>query len=264
MTDANPTFKIEITPTDGGYKSIQSLIWDNIPSFAIITGRNGSGKTQLLEILAYHLTGTTPPQNKLGVSVDVSGIKIDVDEVGFVPSAGRFSGAGGASIASMQNSRHTMYQQIHQLGSYSHDPAQMTRVRRIQKRVGGRNWGAETNQGATSLDDDEFLALLVDVDVTSHLATIFVDHRVKLVEALERGTPNVGKDGKSLGPAPWDVVNESLLVAGFPYEVVKPTEVGLLEHYSLLLRDINSKIEIPPGDLSPGERVILQLTLWLR
>src|ERR1700722_1252938 len=40
------------------YKSIDHLIWEDIPPFSVVTGLNGSGKTQLLELLAYFLTKT--------------------------------------------------------------------------------------------------------------------------------------------------------------------------------------------------------------
>ncbi|MEQ1866070.1 MAG: AAA family ATPase [Micropepsaceae bacterium] len=263
MTASYMPFRIEITPQVSGYKSIRSISWNEIPSFSIITGRNGSGKTQLLEVLSYHFTGTRPAQAPLGVMVKVEGVKIDADEVGFVPSSGRFSGGGGASIAQMQNLRQSMFQHTQNKHNYIHDPAQMTRARRVEKMLRGRDWQTVTNQGLKSLDDDEFMALLVDVDVASSLATIFVAHRFKILEALERGTPDIGKDGKPLGPAPWDVVNDSLKVAGFPYQVVNPQEVGLLDHYTLRLRDTSSGVEIPPADLSSGEQVLLQLTLWL-
>lgn len=41
---------MDIRLVDGKYKSISALIWQNIPSLAVITGANGSGKTQLLEL----------------------------------------------------------------------------------------------------------------------------------------------------------------------------------------------------------------------
>lgn len=263
VTETTSSFGIKITPDGPGYKSIKTLNWSDVPEFAIVTGRNGSGKTQLLEILAYHFTGTLPNSGKLGVRVAIEGPKIAADEVGFVPSTGRFSGGGGASLAQMQNLRQNLYQHAGNIHSYQHDPAQMTRARRVQKLLAGRDWATATEHGLKSLDEDEFLALLVDVDVAASLATIFIAHRVKLLEALERNTPGVSKDGKSLGPAPWDVVNESLRVAGFPYEVVKPTTVGLLDHYELKLKNTELGIEIRPADLSSGEQVLLQLTLWL-
>jgi AAA15 family ATPase/GTPase len=40
---------MKIDFTSGSYKSIKApFSWDNIPLFSVITGENGSGKTQLL------------------------------------------------------------------------------------------------------------------------------------------------------------------------------------------------------------------------
>lgn len=264
----NSPMHVTITQNGNGYKSISNLEWRNIPEFAVITGRNGSGKTQLLEILSYHLTGTRPQQatfgiDIFGIDVKVEGAQYEADQVGHVPSTGRFGGGGGASIAQMQSMRQSMFQQFRNIHSYQHDPTQMAKARRVEKLLAGRNWEYETNHGQKSLDDDEFFALLADVDVTASLATIFVAHRVKMLEARERDTPGVGKDGTPLGPAPWEVVNESLQVAGFPYEVISPTTVGLTEHYDLMIKDKVSGKEIRPSDLSSGEQVLLQLTLWL-
>lgn len=36
---------------EGEYKSIKNFKWNNIPSLAILTGLNGSGKSQLLELI---------------------------------------------------------------------------------------------------------------------------------------------------------------------------------------------------------------------
>lgn len=263
MNTRTAPFQIEITQQGSGYKSIRSISWKDVPAFSIVTGRNGSGKTQLLEVLAYHFTGTTPPQGPLGLKVKVDGLKIDADEVGFVPSSGRFGGGSSASVAQMQNMRQNMFQQAQNMANFAHDPTQMPRARRIEKILRGQNWQVATNNGQKSFNDDEFMALLADVDVASSLAPIFVAHRFKLLEALERGTPNVNKEGKPLGPAPWDVVNDSLKVAGFPYRVTSPQEVEILDYYILRLRDSSSGLEISPSDLSSGEQVLLQLILWL-
>ena len=254
---------LEITSTGPGYKSISNLTWRDIPEFSIITGRNGSGKTQLLEVLLYHLTGTRPQPAVFNVNVKIEGTQYDADEVGHVPSTGRFAGGGGASIAQMQAVRNSMFQNVQNRHSYQHDPLQMSKIRRVERLLAGRDWKQTTNNGQKSLDEEEFFALLAYVDVTSSLAIIFVDHRIKMVEARERDTPGVGKNGKPLGPAPWEVVNDALTVAGFPYKVVSPTTVGLTEQYQLMMKETATGKEIQPSDLSSGEQILLQLTLWL-
>jgi len=45
---------------EGQYGSISELEWRGIPPLAILTGINGSGKTQLLEILAYTFGALRP------------------------------------------------------------------------------------------------------------------------------------------------------------------------------------------------------------
>ncbi len=96
---SEPSFRINIRQQGKGYKSIKSVVWSDVPNFAIVTGRNGSGKTQLLEILSYYFTGTLPNEGSLGVHVTVDGAIIEADEVGFVPSAGRFSGGEEAHLS---------------------------------------------------------------------------------------------------------------------------------------------------------------------
>lgn len=260
-----PSVHLEITSSGKGYKSISNLRWQDIPDFSILTGRNGSGKTQLLEILSYHLTGTVPREAVFEVSVKIEGAQYDADQIGYVPSTGRFGGGVGvgASIGQMQSIRSRMLQSSQNKHNYRHDPVEMAKSRRVDKLLNGRNWQEATDNGQKSLADDEFLVMLADVDVTSSLATIFVDHRVKMLEARERDTPGFGKDGNALGPAPWDVVNDALQVAGFPYEVTSPVTVGLTEQYDLMMKDKVSKKQIRPSDLSSGEQVLLQLTLWL-
>jgi hypothetical protein len=84
------------------YKSIGDLSWLDIPCFAVLTGLNGSGKTQLLELLAYRLTDTDHPS--LGdyirqVKVTVTGDNFGPADVAWSPSLTNFSGATALSLA---------------------------------------------------------------------------------------------------------------------------------------------------------------------
>ncbi len=139
----------------------------------------------------------------------------------------------------------------------------MAKARRAEKKLGGRNWQEVISNGSRSISEDEFDELLVDVDVASNLAAIFVAYRVKRAESLENRTPGFDKNGLPIGPPPWEVVNESLKVTGYPYSISDPTNVSFTEHYELMLVDTTSGVEIRPNELSSGEQVLLQLILWL-
>ena len=255
-----------IVPRNGrGYKSITAVSWIDIPGFAILTGKNGSGKTQLLEILAYHLSGARPPgqvfQSGLPVEVSVSGQNYQPEEIAYVPSTGRFSGGKTVSLANMLQNRRAILQNA-QRHNQPHDIAEVTRARRILSRLGGRRpdqLDEDTIAEILSKSDD----LLDDIDITAGLADLFMAHRLKMLEALERNTPDHDEKGNPLGPPPWDVVNEALAVASFPYEVISPVKTKLLDHYTLKLKDRRSGVEIAPLDLSSGEKILLQLVLWL-
>ncbi len=219
---------IQIVPRNGGrYKSITTLSWTDIPGLAILSGKNGSGKTQLLEILAYHFSGALPPGmfqgSSLPVEVHVSGISYKPEEISYVPSGGRFSGGSPTSLANMPHIRQQALQYAKNAGSYVNDITNTIRVRRIQSRLGERNpHQIEAKELEKLLPEFDFA--IDDVDITAGLTHVFVAHRYKLLEAHERETPGYDENGNALGPSPWEVVNEALAVAGFPYEVISPTE----------------------------------------
>jgi energy-coupling factor transporter ATP-binding protein EcfA2 len=256
---------IFITPRDNGrYKSISTVTWKDIPGFAVLTGKNGSGKTQLLEILAYHFSGAVPGVGPLGVELRVDGMTYEPDEIGYMPSSGRFSGGGSASIANLPNVRNQLVQLVARPQGHQHDVGQWIRVLKAKKLLAGLNVHQVDPNSLVERLKDDFEFTLDDIDVTQGLCYVFVAHRFKLLEALERQRPGFDKDGKILGPAPWDVVNESLVTAGFPYQVISPIETTILDHYSLRLRDRSNPSRIIPAmDLSSGEKVLLQLILWL-
>jgi hypothetical protein len=60
-TTASPIQPLSIDvvfPVGKSYKSLSSLSWKDVPPLAILTGKNDAGKTQLLELLGFRLTGT--------------------------------------------------------------------------------------------------------------------------------------------------------------------------------------------------------------
>jgi predicted ATPase len=64
---------------EGRYKSFSTLDWRDIPPFSVITGANGSGKTQLLELIARSAGVFVPPPgayNARGLSQDSFDAKV--------------------------------------------------------------------------------------------------------------------------------------------------------------------------------------------
>ncbi len=257
---------IEIRPRgDDRYKSISTLYWKDLPGFAIITGKNGAGKSQLLEVMASHLAGAPLPgyhNRQPPLDVTISGTRYEPDEIGYLPSGGRFSGGTPSSIANLRNLRQQTLQQARQ-GIAVHDITTAIKTRKIHKRFGGKNVHQMSERELSDILHDDFEFAIDDIDVTAGITHVFVAYRLKALEAIELGHPGIDRGGTPLGPAPWQIVNESLATAGFPYEVISPQQSTLLEDYTLRLKDRVNGAEIAAIDLSSGEKVLLQLVLWL-
>lgn len=141
------------------FKSIKSLSWENIPPFAVLTGLNGSGKTQLLEFLGYRLSGiNNHPQagNLASTQLSIAGDKFDIDDVAFVPNSGAFSGGIVLNLPQMHQIRHSIYGETRRQHNIGTNFVLQRRRARIEKLF------QVTDVSQISLD--EFLERLIDRD----------------------------------------------------------------------------------------------------
>ncbi len=244
------------------YKSIGQIEWRDIPPFAVLTGLNGAGKSQLLELLARKLTQATHPDSPQLVEIDlrVDGDNFDPADVAYVPSDWRATGAVQLSLADLQNAKLNMFGQVRP-GNPT-DVHMNAKRARLAQAVGL----TESNQisEATWLEKmpEDFKFLLGDVDVIAGLAHVFLSYRTRNAQELEKGLTRAEAE-ESLGPPPWKVLNDVLKAAEFPFEVDSPTSTPLLVTYRLKLRDTRDKHLIDPEGLSSGEKMFLNLVAWL-
>lgn len=126
--------RIAITCASGRkYKSIDNLIWESVPPFAIVTGLNGSGKTQLLEVLAYKLTGTmTHGLDLNGLEVSITGDSFGPDSVAYLPSRWEFTPAAHVGIPQMQHAREQLWSEVYQQSHNIYDFRAVTKRARIK------------------------------------------------------------------------------------------------------------------------------------
>lgn len=256
-----PELNIAITCSAGfKYKSIESLTWENVPPFAVITGLNGSGKTQLLEVLAYKLTGTTPHNvNLAGLQLTVTGDTFGAESVAYLPSRWEVTPAAHVGIPQMQQARDQLWNEVFQQGHNYADIRAVTKRARIRKLIGD---GPTDQESFKKRLPDDYAFMLEDGDVVAGLAHVLVAYRLRVAEGLEQER---SKDEirSSIGPAPWDVLNDAFQAADFPYEVVSPVGTPIAGIYELKLQSKLTGDRIPPGDLSSGEKMLLVLVLWL-
>jgi predicted ATPase len=255
--------RFEVQPSaEARYKSIQSLAWDDVPPFAILTGVNGSGKTHLLELLAYKLTGTMHPQG-----LDLSQIQVTVapevfgpESILFLPSAWDMQSAPTLGVAQLTQLKQQLFQQL-QPHSVQNNLGARAKRARLVKLLGKDLTAFTPDQFIRALPND-YNFLLEDEDIVNGLAHVMMAHKVRMADEVLRGTRLEDLDAK-LGRAPWDLVNEALSAAEFAYRIISPVPTNLDDVFHLRLRDDVRGIDVSPADLSSGEKAILRTLLWL-
>ncbi len=257
------TLRIEVRGAGQKYRTIGDLVWDNVPPFAVLTGINGSGKTQLLELLAYKLTGTQMPDHEAtrNISVTVSPDAFDPSSVAFVPSAWDIQGAPALGVQQLTQTKLQLYQQLapeHQIAANRQLRAKRSKVDKVL----GRPLNSISQQDFIRTFPDDYAFMLEEEDVVTGLAHVMLAYKLRLADALVGGMSYRQAEGK-IGRAPWDIVNEALGEAGFAYRVISPKECKLEDAYHLRFRSADSKVELAPGELSSGEKAILRTLLWL-
>jgi ABC-type cobalamin/Fe3+-siderophores transport system ATPase subunit len=250
--------RIEVTcDPDRRYKSIGNLVWDEIPALAVVTGLNGSGKTQFFELLAHKLSAAANASMD-GVHVNLSGASYAAAAVAYLPSDWQLS-YSAVGLDQLRGAKEQAWNQVRNKHQHGHDIKTRARIARLQAIAGE----AEQNPEAFGRRlPDDFSFMLDDADVTNGIAHVFMGYRAKFLELLEQDVPR-NDIVKQIGPAPWDLLNEAFIVAEFPYRVVLPTETPLVGVYHFQLQSVIASDRITPGDLSSGEKMILVIVMWL-
>ena len=249
-------------PNSGRYKSIQDLVWDDVPPFAILTGVNGSGKTHLLELLAYKLTGTIHPQNLdlNQLQVIVSPETFGPESVLYLPSAWDMQTAPALGIAQLTQLKQQLWQQLQPHAIQNNLAGRAKRARLVK--ILGKDLSSFTPDQFVKALPNDYAFMLEEEDTVNGLAHVMMAHKVRMADEALRGTRLDALDAK-LGRAPWDLVNEALSAAEFAYRVVSPIGTNLEDIFQLKLLDTVLGVEITPADLSSGEKAILRTLLWL-
>ena len=138
----------------------------------------------------------------------------------------------------------------------------MARSRRAKiEKLLGKNLNTYDQMAFAKALPNDYAFLLEEEDVIGGLAHVFLGYRIQVADALSRDRA-IDVDAK-FGKPPWDLVNEALKAADFPYEVVSPLNTNLDDNYQFRLRDTSTGFQLDTQDLSSGEKAILRTLLWL-
>jgi hypothetical protein len=192
------------------FKSIDDLAWHDIPPFAVLTGLNGSGKTQLLELLAYVITKADHPERiNIGkTNVAISGDTFEPDDVTYLASLGGGFGANALGIAHLQHAKQQLWQTLDKT-KQNNDIRSIYRRTRFARLFGVSELSNISKEEFSRTLSDDCAFMIDDINVISGLSYVFLSYRMRYLQELENDVPRESIVSK-LGPAPWDVVNEVL------------------------------------------------------
>lgn len=257
------------------YKSIRENVEFELPDFTVLTGKNGSGKSHLMEIIA---SGKSEYRD---LTIDDT----SPSNVNYIPFNGlnpQISDLGSYEV--LIHKRKEVWGYISSLLQESKQEIERGRARSFEDYLERypraynsdlRDWyeraGRNPDRITESLVNRHYQFSEGEL-FCSQFASIFKMYHINLEDnsyaeyRYSKYGDNVSflsdeEFEKQYGPKPWDLINEMLRNAHLTYEVNNPIGLKREEDFYLHLTDIDTGIEIKVADLSTGEKVLMSLAL---
>lgn len=245
----------------GRHASIEDLRWDNVPPLAVVTGLNGAGKSQLLEVLA-HSFDALPHAREERPAVDIRATaQIEGDEYSrgeVFHSYGEWKPltSSPASDDDIRNAIHTL-----QAGRRTEDVL--------------RSLSADLDLTIAQLRDftpSQLLRVLTPGLLWTYgpeqyhsLSALFMAYRYLERTGLESDESPEELRAR-LGEPPWQLLSSIITAAGLPFTINHPqqlphTRSRLSTKFEFELRDSHNNV-VPLEQLSSGERVLMATATW--
>lgn len=254
------------------HKSIRSGVEFDLPNFTVLTGKNGSGKSHLLEAISTNgLSEVIDGQNVLSM---VKYIKFNDLNPQFQEEISEDDVKNGWRNVWNQLNQHL---QNYRQNSRAYNNSFQSYIQRWDQQTKKfiQYWYDLAENDVEKLTENlvyENYEISREDLFTSQIGVIFKLYQTRLdenkmneVSNKEEGTslPVLSNEQFELkyGRKPWEVINEMMKTAHLPYEVKAPTKFRPAINYHLQLIDRQRNIRIQVNDLSTGEKVLMSLAL---
>lgn len=254
------------------HKSIRSGVEFDLPNFTVLTGKNGSGKSHLLEAIS---------TNGLSEVNDGQGMLSIIKYIRFNDLSPQFQEE--ISEDDVKNSWRNTWAQLNQhllnyrrnLRGYNNSFQSYIHQYDPQTQKFLQYWFDIAENDVEKLTENLFYEnyeISREDLFTSQIGTIFKlyqtrqdQNKMNEVSNKEEGTslPVLTNEQfeQKYGRKPWEVINEMMRTAHLPYEVEAPMRFRPTINYHLQLIDRQRNIRIQVNDLSTGEKVLMSLAL---
>lgn len=245
---------------EGKYKSIGPFEWNDIPSFVVITGLNGTGKSQLLRLIHATVIGSQQITERLLIS-DAA---FAPEEVSYIEGEWRLQNTGPLDYARTISEVDSLFNNFRNRGQWQRNDKRELNLYAAFERV-LISAGKTDPQMVTR---DEFVSffpkyLLENEDRIPHiLSKVFLEYRLAEIDLKSRDY-RPDKILESLGAKPWQVVREIIQESKLPFEINDPEGLFLFDQFHLKLTHRQTRDNVDFGDLSSGEKVLISLAFYL-
>lgn len=251
------------------FKSLKVQDAFDLPNFCVLTGKNGSGKSHLLEAMANTNISTVMQdgvrQQRLKC-IPFGGltpqIKPDCSHLQLIEER---KNAWNNLNQQLLRSKNTPWAKANDWESAIHNEYQKRIIRHLLQYTDGKAWNINEeifNDHYDVFGAEMFSAQMADIFKLYYERKENNDYHRYIAEVKHEPSKYLSHEEfeKTYGPAPWNLINEMLKNADLPYEVNHP-EGDKENDFHLKLRDPIRNIDIQVNDLSTGEKVLMSLAL---
>ena len=243
---------------DGKYKSITRFNWTEIPDFVVITGPNGTGKSQLLDLIH----NTIINKENTTERVAISGKSIKPDEVIFLKGEWQLQNTSNVNLSTIQQKMDGYYNNFKGSQYARNQQGHLKMFYACQEIV--RITGKQPPNVSREEFDKYFPEILIEQEnqISQKIGEVFYNYRLSEIELLAKNK-SADEIKKELGEKPWIVLREIIKESKLPFDVNDPSESGIRDGFQLKLTHQIIKEEINFNDLSSGEKVLIALVFYL-
>jgi AAA15 family ATPase/GTPase len=251
----------------GKYKSITAFEWLNIPHFAVITGPNGTGKSQLLQLIYNTIVNHNVPTKRERVTIEHEIIKRH--EVSLIKGEWKLNNTDGTDFSKILQERHSYFSTFRSFQDPIHKNRLSNNLDNIQLYETFQSVSQKINKPPYQITQEEFESVFPEIILEKESAlsikieSIFYDYRINEINLRGAKYKEPSEIRKELGEPPWTVLREILKESKLPFIFNDPSNHDIKDRFYFRVTNQITGDQVNFNDLSSGEKVIISLIFYL-